>query len=90
LNGRKYISDTLGELLAHDALSDEPSNPFDKLSTREFEIVTLLLAGETAIEISKSMNLQASTVGTHKSRVFEKLGVTNILELKELATSYNL
>jgi len=29
-------------------------------------------------------------VGTHKSRVFEKLAVTNILELKELATSYKL
>jgi two-component system invasion response regulator UvrY len=90
LNNRKYISETLAEILADDSFSDTPSNPFDKLSLREFEIASLLLSGQTASEISKSLNLQASTVGTHKSRLFEKLGVTNLLELKELATSYNL
>ena len=57
---------------------------------REFEIVNLLLSGQTLSDISKSLNLQTSTVGTHKARLFEKLGVTNLLELKEMATSYQL
>lgn len=90
LNNRKYISETLAAVLAEESISDTPGNPFNQLSPREFEIVTLLLSGQTISEISRLLNLQVSTVGTHKGRLFEKLHVTNILELKEMATSYNL
>lgn len=90
LNGRKYISDTLAEMLTDSSYNDGPSNPFEKLSHREFEITSLLLSGQTVSEISRSLNLQVSTIGTHKGRVFEKLGISNLIELKELATSYNL
>lgn len=90
LNNRKYISDTLAEKLAEDSFSGKTGNPFNDLSPREFEIVSLLLEGKTVTDISHSLNIQTSTVGTHKARLFDKLGVTNILELKELATTYNL
>jgi len=90
LNGKKYISETLAEKLAEDSFSGKSSNPFNELSPREFEIVTLLLAGKTVTDISHELNIQTSTVGTHKARLFEKLGVDNILKLKELATTYNL
>jgi len=90
LNNRRYVSDALAESLAFNSISNTPENPFEKLSQREFEIASLLLSGQTVSEVSKSLNLQTSTVGTHKSRIFEKLNIDNILELKELATSYNL
>lgn len=90
LNNKKYISDTLAEKLAEDSFSGKTGNPFNDLSPREFEIVSLLLEGKTVTDISHSLNIQTSTVGTHKARLFDKLGVTNILELKELATTYNL
>jgi len=90
LNGKKYISDSLAEKLAEDSFSGKSGNPFNELSPREFEIVSLLLEGKTVTEISHTLNIQSSTVGTHKARLFEKLGVSNLLELKEMATSYNL
>jgi len=90
LNNKKYISDTLAEKLAEDSFSGKTGNPFNDLSPREFEIVSLLLEGKTVTDISHSLNIQTSTVGTHKARLFDKLGVTNILELKELANTYNL
>lgn len=90
LNDRTYISDALAGALVEDSYSGKPSNPFEKLSAREFEITSLLLAGTTVSDISKTLNLQVSTVGTHKARVFEKLGVSNLLELKELSNSYNM
>ncbi|HMU11021.1 MAG TPA: response regulator transcription factor [Ferruginibacter sp.] len=90
LNNKKYISDTLAEKLAEDSFSGKTGNPFNDLSPREFEIVSLLLEGKTVTDISHTLNIQTSTVGTHKARLFDKLGVTNILELKELATTYNL
>jgi two-component system, NarL family, invasion response regulator UvrY len=88
LNGRNYISESLAQSLAEESFSDKPDNPFNKLSKREFEIVSLLMSGQSVGEISKCLNLHPSTVGTHKGRLFKKLGVTNILELKELATLY--
>jgi len=90
LNGRMYISENLTQSLAVASFSGEPNNPFNKLSAREFEIATLLLSGQSATDITKSLNLQSSTVGTHKLRLFEKLGVTNLLELSELARSYDM
>ena len=90
LRNKKYISQTLAETLAEDSFSGKSGNPFNELSPREFEIVSLLLDGKTVTDISHSLNIQTSTVGTHKARLFEKLGVTNILKLKELATTYNL
>lgn len=90
LNNRKYISETLADMLARDAVADIPSNPFHKLSAREFEIISLLLSGQASHEIAKILHLQVSTVGTHKARAFEKLSVENILQLKELAAGYNL
>jgi two-component system invasion response regulator UvrY len=90
LNNRKFISDTLADSLAEDSFMGRSSNPFNELSPREFEIVSLLLSGKTVSEIAHTLNIQTSTVGTHKARLFEKLGVGNILELKELATTYNL
>ncbi|MFZ4058666.1 MAG: response regulator [Ferruginibacter sp.] len=90
LENRKYVSENLAMVLANDYSKGKSDNPFNRLSAREFEIAKLLLGGQTISDISKSINIQISTVGTHKSRLFEKLSVTNLLELKELATSYNL
>lgn len=90
LSNKKYISQSIAAILADDSYTGKTENPFDDLSKREFEITQLLLSGQTLTEISQTLNIQTSTVGTHKQRLFEKLGVTNLLELKELATTYNL
>ncbi len=90
LNDRKYISDSMIDKLTEDSLSGNPGNPFDKLSPKEFEIVSLLLSGKTLTDISHSLNIHTSTAGTHKARLFEKLGVTNVLELNELAKAYGI
>ena len=90
LDNRNFISETLATVFADECIMDKSGNPFNQLSPREFEIVSLLLSGETISEISKLLNLQVSTIGTHKARLFDKLSVSNILELKDLANSYNL
>ncbi len=90
LSNRKYVSEEFAEILADDSYSGRTANPFDNLSNREFEIVKLLLTGHTLTEISNILKVQTSTVGTHKHRLFEKLAIKNVLELKEIATTYNL
>jgi two-component system, NarL family, invasion response regulator UvrY len=90
LNGKKYISEEMLFVLAEGASQGADVNPFNTLSAREFEIVSMLLNGKTISLIAAELNLGISTVGTHKGRIFTKLKVTNLLELKELSTTYNL
>src|SRR5690242_10424914 len=85
LSGRRYISANLMDAF----VEEEQNNPFTTLSDREFEIAKLLLTGLSINEIANQIHLQPSTVGTYKARIFEKLHVSNILQLKELAALYN-
>ena len=90
LNEKKYISEELLFSLAEGQVPGVESNPFNALSSREFEIVALLLHGKTISGIAADLHLGISTVGTHKSRIFGKLKVSNLLEMKELANSYDI
>ncbi|MDV6170196.1 response regulator transcription factor [Flavobacterium sp. DG1-102-2] len=58
-------------------------NPLDALSNRELEIAALLVKGEGNLEIANKLDIRMSTVSTYKSRIFEKLGVTNVVMLAE-------
>ncbi len=90
LDNKRYISSNLAETLANESFETKSENPFNRLSPREFEIATLLLSGQTISHIAISIKIQVSTVGTHKARMFDKLGVANLLELKEMANTYKL
>lgn len=90
LNNRKYISEAFAEILAGEVGDEKSNNPFESLSSREFEIVSLIIHGKSLNEISDLLSIHSSTVSTHKSRLFEKLGVKNLPELLELARAFNL
>ena len=89
LKNKKYVSPRLVEILVEEMNNEQLNNPFSKLSSREFEIATFLLSGMPVSEIADRVSLQPSTVGTYKSRIFQKLNVSNLIELKELANIYN-
>ena len=91
LKSRRYVSDTLANLLAEKIESKESSgNPFEKLSAREFDIASALINGNSVSEISASLHITVSTVGTYKARVFEKLQIKNIVDLIELGRIYKM
>ena len=85
LNNKRYVSPTLSQQLAIEAITGKGDNPFDNLSPREFEIVLHLLKGESISNICSKLNLHTSTIGTYKSRIFDKLNCTNIIDINLLA-----
>ena len=87
INNEKYLSKNFIEFLSAER-KDHSTSPFEALSHREFEIVNLLLTGNSIVAISNFLNIKPSTVGTYKTRIFQKLGVANIFELKEMAVVY--
>jgi len=76
--------------LKRNPVLQNPENPFSSLSPRELEILHYLLKGLGTKEIGEMLNLKMNTVSTMKNRIFEKTNASNIKELIELATLYNV
>lgn len=90
LNGKRYISPQLAEFLGEDIAGNKHTNPFETLSERELSVVSHLLKGNSISAISEIMTLHPSTVGTYKTRIFEKLSIKSLIDLTELARIYNV
>jgi DNA-binding NarL/FixJ family response regulator len=88
MQGRQYRSheQELRQLEQHaTAPSVDPSNPFHGLSIRELRVMNELLRGATVKEIAEALDLRPTTVATYKARLFDKLGVSNLLDLQRIA-----
>ena len=84
LQGFHYVSPRAEELLSG---REEPvQDPFSLLSDREIGVMEDLLDGKVVKEIAMRLGVQPTTVATFKARLFEKLGVSNLLELQKLVS----
>jgi two-component system invasion response regulator UvrY len=88
--GKHYISEELYyKSLDQFSESDDP-NPFNRLTNKEMEITQYLMNGLSNGEIGDKSNLAPSTISTFKMKIFSKLNVKNVIELSELATTFNM
>ena len=53
----------------------------ESLTKRELEITELLIDGKWTKEIAETLNLKETTISTHKLRIFQKMKVSNVIEL---------
>lgn len=88
--GGKYVSRELAELLAFSEEEKPPKSTHEKLSRREFQIMLLLASGKTSREIALELFLSEKTVGTHRSRIMEKMGMEKKSELTHYAIQHKL
>lgn len=87
--GKRYLASGVAQNLALSGMQGGGS-PFEALSAREMEIALLLTQGLRQEDIAKRLSLSAKTVNTHKTRLFEKLGVGDSIALARLASQYGL
>lgn len=88
--GRRYYSPELMHQLSENYMGRGTANPFDKLSSRELEVGMLLLRGMGLNEVAHALGLHNSTASTHKARLFEKLGVENVVGLISIAATHRI
>lgn len=88
LQGGRYFSNKVKERIFENVINKIPDNPLDSLSNRELEIADLLARGEGNLEIANRLDIKMSTVSTYKSRIFDKLGITNVVSLVEKFKMY--
>lgn len=84
-----YVSPELVSKLVEQRTKKKTINPLEILSKRELQIAEMLINGNGNLEISNSLNIHMSTVSTYKARVFEKLKITNLVELINLFKNSN-
>jgi DNA-binding NarL/FixJ family response regulator len=88
--GRRYVSATLGELLAADLDRNADRPLHGGLSEREFQIFCKLAAGQPVSRIAGELFLSVKTVSTYRARVLEKMGMKTNADLTYYAIKNGL
>ncbi len=77
VQGKKYISYAVAELLTADPSSETDAPLHTLLSARESEIFMRLSRGQTPTTIAADLDLSVKTVSTYRTRVLEKMRLTS-------------
>lgn len=89
LDGRRYLSDVVTELLISRMVggADPQSvSQIEALSDREMEVFELIGRGLKRSEIAEALHLSPKTVDNYRERLKEKLGVPTSKKLAQRAT----
>ena len=87
--GRPYLSpDMSAKLITNFAKGTDESNPTDKLSDRELEILELIGKGRDVGEIAQALHISPKTVETHRAHIKEKLNLRNAREVARFAVQW--
>ncbi|MCP3719559.1 MULTISPECIES: response regulator transcription factor RqpR [unclassified Paraburkholderia] len=79
--GRKYVSPAMAEALADYVLVDGEQLPHEKLSDREYQTLCMLASGKRLTDIAHALSLSVKTVSVYRTRLLEKMKLTNNAEL---------
>ena len=87
--GQRYLDAHIAQRMAVQDIHGE-KGPMDALSPREFEVFLHLARGQSVAQISETLSLSSSTIGTHLYNVKQKLGLVNQAEMTLLAVRHGL
>jgi len=87
--GERYVSPDVAANIARSA-SAAGQSALETLTAREFEVLRLLLQGETVKDIGERLGLSEKTVANHQSAIRDKLGAKNSMQLALLGARLGL
>lgn len=88
--GGRYVSVALAEKLASLIVHDVQTAPHENLSDREFLILRLIASGKQVSGIARELSLSVKTISTYRSRLLEKMSMSNNAELVHYAFQHHL
>jgi two-component system, NarL family, invasion response regulator UvrY len=89
MTGRRFVSGAVADRLVQE-VGRTTSHPDETLSDREHDVLRRILAGQTVKDIADDLHLSPKTVSTYHTRLWEKLGVHNDVELVRYAVAHHL
>ena len=88
--GGIYISSGAAERMALELYSNHDATPHTLLSDREFQVFSMIVVGTPINGIADKLSLSVKTVSTHKTRILQKMRMTNAAELIHYAIRHQL
>jgi DNA-binding NarL/FixJ family response regulator len=83
--GQAYFSPEISRLLVEEYVREARfrgvEDSYDLLSIREKEILQLLVGGTSNRQIAEKIHVSPATVETHRTNIFQKLGIHSLAEL---------
>ncbi|WP_081959546.1 response regulator transcription factor [Aeromonas finlandensis] len=84
-SGYSYFSDKVLTLSTQHYSKGDEYSLLSCLSVREFTVFLRLVRGDNNSRIADELALSPKTISTYKTRIYEKLGVSSLVELIEVA-----
>jgi two-component system invasion response regulator UvrY len=81
MQGRKYLTPEVAQMLADSVSDPTPELPHQSLSERELQTLIKIASGRRLSDIAEELMLSPKTVSVYRSRVLDKLKLTNNAEL---------
>jgi DNA-binding NarL/FixJ family response regulator len=88
--GRPYMSRALAALERRAAPRSDDGGPLASLSSRERQVLQLVVEGHSSSEIAALLHLSPKSVDTYRSRLMKKLGIEDITGLVKFAIQHGL
>lgn len=92
--GGTYVTDDAADIMIPHYLDQRQAKriagPLERLSSREREVLTLVIDGEPSSEIARRLSISPKSVGTYRSRLMKKLGVKDLPSLVRFAIRHDL
>lgn len=92
--GRRYLSQKISDRLIDDYVvqrhAAETESPLARLSPREREVLQLVVEGKSNADIADILFLSPKTVETYRSRLMQKLGISDLPGLVKFAIQHGL
>ncbi len=89
--GEIYICPAIAQQMIVKGLAPgQEASPLAQLSERELQVAQMITSGHRAGEVAAILNISVKTINTHKYRIYEKLGVSNDVELTLAAVKHGL
>lgn len=88
--GNMYLTPTIAVDMVSILQSDSMTDAHENLSDREYQIMCMIGEGKNTQEIAEQLSLSPKTVGTYRSRIFDKMKFTTNAELIRYVIEHNL
>ncbi len=87
--GEGYLSPSVSDAVLSD-YRQHVTDPIDRLSSREREVLQMIAEGKTNKEIASTLNLSVYTIDAHRGHIMEKLNLHSAGELVRFAVRNGL
>lgn len=90
LNGEKYISGSLAQILADELDKDPDKLPHEILSDREYQVMLMIASGKPVGAIARELCLSVKTISSYRANILLKTKMKNNAEITHYAIQNKL